>query len=583
MQGFQQRRSSSTPQRSANREEHSPGVLFTALTIGAVVLLLAVTFVADWLRTPDLNILDAPQFLSPNQDNSFDTATINYRLSEKAAISARVYNAGGSVVRQILDTQPLPAGQHFLEWDGNDDLGQRVSDGSYRIEISAQGAVRSKSSSVALLVDTLPPALQLVNMPEGGRVREALLPVEGLTDATATVWLTGIFEPIAVDAQGRFRTQIKLSEGLNQVEVRASDPAGNTTSLNRSVDVVTAPPEVVISTPSEGAWINNPLVTVEGQAPAGTTLKINNQAVPLSPDGSFRFDVLLNEGEQAIQVTATDDVGNVTTLDRFVRVKTTGPGLELNIVDGATFSDPLLRLSGRTSPGSSLVINQQSITVGSLGDFQTSLSLLKGENVVVLEARDIAGNATNLTRRVRYELPVEVNSLERLLRNFDTLPAATLPVVLLLSLGVGFFLYRQNQLSIQLSVEAQSFTPGLPQEGKALELRLDLNQPAQVTLEVIDQNGLTQATLLDHRRRSARQHVLLWDGYDDFGRPVPAGPYTIRATAGAPPIKVSSAVQIQIEEDPYVYRKASQFEKVQTLSTTQTQAHRRSRQNRKRI
>jgi flagellar hook assembly protein FlgD len=102
-------------------------------------------------------------------------------------------------------------------------------------------------------------------------------------------------------------------------------------------------------------------------------------------------------------------------------------------------------------------------------------------------------------------------------------------------------------------------------------------------LEVIDQNDQTQATLLDHRRRSAKQHVLLWDGYDDFGRPVPAGTYTVRATAGAPPIKVSSAVQIQIEEDPYVYRKASQFERVQSLSAAQAQAHRRVRQNRKRI
>lgn len=195
----------------------------------------------------------------------------------------------------------------------------------------------------------------------------------------------------------------------------------------------------------------------------------------------------------------------------------------------------------------------------------------------------MAGNTTTLTRQVNYSVPARPDGIERLLENFENLPAATLPVILLLSLGVGFFLYRQNQLAVQLSVDAPNFTPGLPQEGKAVALRLDLNQAAQVTLEVLDQAGQTQATLLDNRRRSARQHVMLWDGYDDFGRPVPAGPYTIRATAGAPPIKVSSAVQIQIEEDPYVRLKAGQFEKVQTLGMSQQgMPRRRLRQNRKR-
>ena len=70
---------------------------------------------------------------------------------------------------------------------------------------------------------------------------------------------------------------------------------------------------------------------------------------------------------------------------------------------------------------------------------------------------------------------------------------------------LGLFLYRQNQLSIQLSVDTQNFVPGLPQEGKNLTLRLDLNQQARVTLEVLDQNGKAESVLLDNRRRSARK------------------------------------------------------------------------------
>ena len=113
MQGFQRRQTSSSQQRAVNREERSPSVLITALSIGTVVLLLAVTFVADWLRTPELNIIDSPQFLSPNQDNSFDTAIINYRLSEEAVVTASVYNEGGSLVRQLWTHRPRLPGSIF--------------------------------------------------------------------------------------------------------------------------------------------------------------------------------------------------------------------------------------------------------------------------------------------------------------------------------------------------------------------------------------------------------------------------------------------------------------------------------------
>jgi flagellar hook assembly protein FlgD len=582
MQEQRQRTNLNTARRrTISREERSPNALYTALTIGVVALLLAVTFAADWLRTPEVKITNAPQFLSPNHDNSFDTATINYQVSEEAEVSARVLNESSGIVRSLLDGQKETAGQHFLVWNGLNDLGQQATDGNYRLEVSVRGSMRSSSTSVVLIVDSTPPNLELLNLQDGARVRTNLLTVEGVTEPGSTVWLNQGALPIPVDGQGRFHTQSKLAEGVNKIDVRAVDEAGNTTTLSRAIDLVTALPQVVISSPVEGAWINTLKVTVEGQAPAGVTLKINNQPVTIATDGQFRYDMLLDEGDQQIQVMAIDDVGNETSVERTIHVKTRGPRLEVNIADGQTFSDTQLQLSGTTSPGATLTINRAAVSVGSLGDFQTAIQLVDGDNNINIEARDQAGNTTSITRRVRYAIPNEPTGLQRLWNNLGVLPAVTIPAVLLLSLLVGFFLYRQNQLSIQLSVDAQDFVPGLPQEGKNLTLRLELNQQARVTLEVLDQSGQAQAVLLDNRRRTARQHIFLWDGYDDYGRPVPSGVYTVRATAGAPPIKVSSAVQVQIEEDAYVYRKAGQFEPIQ--SEPQIQPRRRIRQNRKRI
>jgi len=61
------------------------------------------------------------------------------------------------------------------------------------------------------------------------------------------------------------------------------------------------------------------------------------------------------------------------------------------------------------------------------------------------------------------------------------------------------------------------------------------------------------STLQHNRRRTARIHLFRWDGYDDYGRGLPPGDYTIQAVAGTPPVKVISAVQVHIRQDDFVH------------------------------
>jgi flagellar hook assembly protein FlgD len=93
----------------------------------------------------------------------------------------------------------------------------------------------------------------------------------------------------------------------------------------------------------------------------------------------------------------------------------------------------------------------------------------------------------------------------------------------------------------------------LPGEGKVLVLSLDLSKAARVTLEVLDPYGRPLATILHNRRRSAGEQHFFWDGYDDYGRPVPPGEYVIQAVAGTPAANVSSAVQVTVQEDALVH------------------------------
>src|SRR5512135_2017114 len=79
----------------------SLGVLVTVLMIGGVLVLLAVTFVADWLRTPELTLSATPLILSPNGDQDHDTGTVTYNLSEEATVTVQVLNESGGVVRTL--------------------------------------------------------------------------------------------------------------------------------------------------------------------------------------------------------------------------------------------------------------------------------------------------------------------------------------------------------------------------------------------------------------------------------------------------------------------------------------------------
>jgi flagellar hook assembly protein FlgD len=531
----------------------TPGIIITALTISGVLVLLAVTFVADWLRTPDLTLSAAPLLISPNGDQDHDALTATYTLSEDADVTVQVFNEMGGLVRTLATGQSKTAGQYFIVWDGRDDLGQPVADGRYRLQVTAKGAIRSASQGVALQIDTQPPTLHLVNLPDGLRVREPSLTVQGLTDPDATIWVTGNPQPIVVDGQGRFIFQRKLSEGVNPLEVRAVDPAGNSAGLTREIALVTTPPDVVITTPLEDEWTNQALTTVTGHVPPGITLTINDQPVALNPEGDFQYEWLLEEGDNLIRIVATDDVGNVTTHERLVHLKTKPPLLVLNMEEGATFGDSLLQLTGRSDAGTTVTVNGQVVPVSALGDFQATLNLFQGDNLIQAVARDQAGNVSTLNRHVRYAVSPPARGVERLARNLPYMPSLAVPLLIALPIILVLAFYHLRPVSLVLSVDRRAFTPGVPGEGKALILSLNLSKPARTTLEVLDQYGHPLATIMHNRRRSAGEHLFFWDGYDDYGRPVSPGEYVIQAVAGTPAANVTSAVQVTIQEDALVH------------------------------
>ncbi|GAB4398438.1 MAG: hypothetical protein OHK0052_21520 [Anaerolineales bacterium] len=530
------------------RQTEAPsGLLVTTISIAAVLLLLGVTFAADWMRAPQITLTTTTTLLSPNGDQDRDATTITFDLSQESQVTAQVFGAGDALVRTIFSAATYPAGQNFAVWDGVGDSGALVEDGFYRLQITAQGAMRSVTRSVMLEVDTQPPALQLVNLPDGLRVRDSVLNVEGITEPGANVWMQGDPAPLVVDADGRFRLQRRLLEGENALELRAVDAAGNTSRLTRAVFLVLNPPDLVVNEPQDEFWTNQAIVTVSGEVGPDIALKINEQDVAVNADGSFTFQVLLQDGENRLRILAQDDVGNLTSMERVVHVKTRPPTVTLNVAEGEKFAASLLQLAGTTDPGATVMVNRRVVPVGANGNFETSLNLLEGVNLIEVSVRDQAGNVTTLNRRVTYAQPSPVSGVEQLTQNMGELPSFLLPILgLPLLLLIPFFVLRRRTVGVKITADQQVFMPGIPGRESTLTVYVELDRPANLSLDVLDATGKRLHTLAQNRRRGARQHRFFWDGSDGLGRTAPPGEYVLEAVATAFPNKVRAHYPFQI-------------------------------------
>jgi hypothetical protein len=234
---------------------------------------LFILFPLDWMRTPSVTVIVDQGFFSPNNDGSQDTVTGIYTLSELATVSVEVQDATNLVLRTLLKEQKQSEGQHFVTWDGRDEMGQVVTDGTYRLVVAVKGTLRTSTHHAQVIVDTQPPLLRLANLPENLKVKDPQLTIQGIADPEALVWVNDDPQPVALASGGSFTLRRRLEEGANSITVRAVDQAGNVTSVVREVNLVTRPPEITINELHDGLWINQKLISVQGQVEPGATLK----------------------------------------------------------------------------------------------------------------------------------------------------------------------------------------------------------------------------------------------------------------------------------------------------------------------
>lgn len=132
-----------------------------------------------------------------------------------------------------------------------------LSDGAHTVsvDVSDNDGNAATQKSTSYTVDTVPPVLNITSPTEGLITATASLTVAGTTnDATSspvsvTVKLNGTDQgSVTVGSSGAFSKVVTLAEGSNTIVVTATDAAGKTSTVTRTVSLDTSVPKITAAT-----------------------------------------------------------------------------------------------------------------------------------------------------------------------------------------------------------------------------------------------------------------------------------------------------------------------------------------------
>lgn len=207
--------------------------------------------------------------------------------------------------------------------------------------------------------DTIPPTLNIYSPEMNSYVGEDHITVSGQTEVGSTVVITVNGKDqgnVIVDTDGKFSHKVELLPGVNEIIVKATDAAGNTTTQTIIVTYDAIGPIVAIQNPPDGYTTNQSRVEIRGmveasdyQATTRLYLTVNSGSrieITVLRDGGFNQFITLQKGVNIIKIYATDSYGN--TNERSLNVYYDPEGTTGELVNSNTTSSTNTN-NGRTT------------------------------------------------------------------------------------------------------------------------------------------------------------------------------------------------------------------------------------------
>ncbi|WP_415265667.1 Ig-like domain-containing protein, partial [Burkholderia ambifaria] len=211
---------------------------------------------------------------------------------------------------------------------------------------------------------------------------------------------TGATVEYSTDGGHTWNTSFNAVEGVNDVQVRQIDVAGNTssaTSLSFTLDTSAAAPGVALTTDS-GSNVTDHVTNVGALNLTGVE---TGATIEYSTDGGHTWNTSFNavEGVNDVQVRQTDVAGNTSDSTSFsftLDTSAAAPGIALTSDSGSSSTDHITNVG---------TMNLTAVETGASVEYSidgghtwnTSFNAVEGVNDVQVRQTDVAGNTSDPT------------------------------------------------------------------------------------------------------------------------------------------------------------------------------------------
>ncbi|MCW5864209.1 MAG: choice-of-anchor L domain-containing protein [Anaerolineae bacterium] len=232
-------------------------------------------------------------------------------LNETKAVEILVKNEAGIAVSDATVILSFATGVQVEQTDVNGVVALSIrprDEEPFHVQVKKPGFADTQLTlPVAIGADTTPPPAmwlppQLTNDPNYG--------ISGHTEPGAIVTVQG--KIVAVEADGDFIATVSLHEGSNSIIGTINDAAGNQTTLTATIILDTVPPDLTVHWPvgQPSEW--GPTVQISGYTEPNLLVNVIDANVASNNSGYFVAWVSVG-ATSSVEVTATDQAGNVTT------------------------------------------------------------------------------------------------------------------------------------------------------------------------------------------------------------------------------------------------------------------------------